>query len=65
VHDAALILSVREELAQALDQAQEFTASVDYADFDACVRELERRNAFRESEEARLVMQAARPTAKP
>lgn len=39
-----------------LAKAQAFTASVDYADFDACVRELERRNAFRESEEARLVM---------
>ena len=37
-------------------KAQAFTASVDYADFDACVRELERRNAFRESEEARLIM---------
>jgi hypothetical protein len=37
-------------------RAQDFTASVDYADFDACVRELEGRNAFRESEEARLIM---------
>lgn len=41
-----------------LAKAQEFTASVDYADFDACVRELERRNAFRESDEARLIMKA-------
>jgi hypothetical protein len=37
-------------------KAQEFTARVDYANFDACVLELERRNAFRESEEARLIM---------
>ncbi len=37
-------------------KGQEFTASIDYGDFDACVRELEGRNAFRESEEARLVM---------
>ena len=42
-------------------KAQEFTASVDYTDFDAGVRELERRNAFRESEEARLVMKAGTP----
>jgi hypothetical protein len=39
-----------------ITKAQEFTASVGYADFDACVRELESRNAFRESEEARLIM---------
>lgn len=39
-----------------LAKAQAFTAGVDYADFDACVRELERRNAFRESDEARLII---------
>lgn len=38
-----------------MSKAQAFTASIDYADFDACVRELERRNAFKESEEARLI----------
>lgn len=36
-------------------RAQEFTADVDYAEFDRCVHDLERRNAFRESEEARLI----------
>jgi hypothetical protein len=38
-------------------KAQKFTASVDYAEFAACVRDLEARNAFRESEEARLILQ--------
>jgi hypothetical protein len=38
-----------------MTRAQEFTAGVDYCEFDRCVRDLERRNAFRESEEARLV----------
>jgi Fic family protein len=45
-----------EPLIRVMAKAQAFTASVDYADFEACVRELERRNAFRESEEARLIM---------
>jgi hypothetical protein len=42
-------------------KAQVFTASVAYVDFDACVRELESRNAFRESEEARLIMRSNFP----
>jgi hypothetical protein len=41
-------------------KAQAFTASVAYGDFDACVRELEKRNAFRESAEARLILSAKR-----
>jgi hypothetical protein len=45
-----------EPFIRVMAKAQAFTASVDYADLDACVRELERRNAFRESEEARLIM---------
>ena len=45
-----------EPFIRVMAKAQEFTASVDYADFDACVRELDRRNAFRESEEARPAM---------
>lgn len=47
-----------EPFIRVMAKAQAFTASVDYANFDACVRELERRNAFRESEEARLIMAA-------
>ena len=46
-------------------RAQEFTASVDYADFDACVHDLESRNAFRESEEARLVVKGAAHAPRP
>jgi hypothetical protein len=38
--------------------AKEFTAILDYTNFDACGRESARRNAFSESEEARLVMKA-------
>lgn len=37
-----------------MGRAQEFTAGLNYEDFDACVRDLESRNAFRESGEARL-----------
>lgn len=47
--------ALTEPYLRVLAKAQSFTASVDYTDFDACVRELERRNAFRESAEARLV----------
>jgi fido (protein-threonine AMPylation protein) len=54
-----------EPFIRVMAKAQEFTANVNYADFDACVRELERRNAFRESEEARLVMKADLPSTKP
>lgn len=50
--------ALTEPFIRVMAKAQEFTASVDYADFDAGVRELERRNAFRESEEARLIMAA-------
>jgi hypothetical protein len=53
--------ALTEPFIRVMAKAQEFTASVDYADFDACVRELERRNAFRESEEARLIMKAGAP----
>jgi hypothetical protein len=53
--------ALTEPFFRVMSKAQEFTASVDFADFDACVRELGRRNAFRESEEARLVMNARRP----
>lgn len=38
-----------------MGKAQAFTANVDYKDLDVCVRELERRNAFRDSAEARLI----------
>jgi len=41
--------------------AQQFTAAVNFEDFDAAVRELERRNAFRESDEARLNASALSP----
>lgn len=51
--------ALAEPFMKVMTKAQAFTASVDYSDFDACVRELERRNAFRESEEARLVMAPA------
>jgi hypothetical protein len=45
-----------------MGKPQEFTAKVNCADFDAGVRELKRRNAFRKSKEARLIMAAdARP----
>lgn len=47
--------ALTEAFIRVMSRAQAFTANVDYADFDACVRELERRNAFRESEEARLI----------
>jgi hypothetical protein len=57
--------ALTEPFIRVMAKAQEFTASVDYADFDACVRELERRNAFRESEEGRLVMKADLPSPKP
>ena len=53
--------ALTEPFVRVMAKAQEFTASVDYTDFDAGVRELERRNAFRESEEARLVMKAGTP----
>lgn len=50
-------------------RAQEFTASVDYGDFAVCVRDLESRNAFRESNEARLISVprhgAGQPAGKP
>jgi hypothetical protein len=52
-----------------LGKAQEFTAAVNYEDFDAAVRDLESRNAFRESQEARLIASPGRtvdfPKAKP
>lgn len=48
--------ALTEPFLRVMVKAQAFTASVDFADFDACVRELERRNAFRESEEARLII---------
>jgi len=48
--------ALTEPFIRIMTKAQEFTASVDYGDFDAGVSELERRNAFRESEEARLIM---------
>jgi hypothetical protein len=57
--------ALTEPFIRVMAKAQEFTASLDYADFDACVRELERRNAFRESEEARLIMKAGLPFTKP
>lgn len=41
-------------------KAQEFTAGVDFEDFDRALRELERRNAFREPNEARLIAGALR-----
>lgn len=47
--------ALTEPYLRVLAKAQAFTASVDCTDFDACVRELERRNAFRESAEARLM----------
>lgn len=50
-----------EPYVRVLAKTQVFAASVDFEDFDACVRELERRNAFRESEEARLVMNPVPP----
>lgn len=53
--------ALAEPFIRVMAKAQAFTASVDYADFDACVRELERRNAFREPEEARLIMQSDVP----
>lgn len=50
-------------------KAQEFTAAVDYEEFEAAVRDLESRNAFRESREARLIASpsgaASSPKAKP
>ncbi|MEX2043792.1 MAG: Fic family protein, partial [Opitutus sp.] len=52
-----------------LGKSQEFTAAVNYEDFDAAVRDLESRNAFRESQEARLIASPGRtvdfPKAKP
>jgi len=48
--------ALTEPFIRVMSKAQAFTASIDYADFDACVRELERRNAFKESEEGRLIM---------
>lgn len=45
-----------------IGKAQEFTAAVRYEDFDSCVRDLEIRNAFRESEEARLIAGPGRPS---
>lgn len=55
--------ALTEPFIRVMAKAQAFTASVDYADFDACVRELERRNAFKESEEARLIVVSASPRA--
>jgi len=49
---------------QVVAKAQEFTAAVNYEEWDACVRDLERRNAFRESDEARLIASPTR-AAKP
>ncbi len=48
--------TLTEPFIRVMARAQAFTASVNYGDFDACVRELERRNAFREPDEARLIM---------
>ena len=42
-----------------MTRAQSFTASVDYSEFAACERDLTARNAFRESEEARLISNPA------
>lgn len=53
------INALTEPLIRVMAKAQAFTASVNYGDFDACVREMEQRNAFRESEEARLVVASA------
>lgn len=57
--------ALTEPFLRVMGKAQEFTASVNYADFDACVRELEGRNAFHESEEARLIMKAGPLRPKP
>jgi hypothetical protein len=48
--------AITEPYFRVMAKAQEFTARVDYADFAACVRNLEARNAFRESDEARLIL---------
>jgi prophage maintenance system killer protein len=48
--------AITEPYVRVLARAQEFTASVDYTDFAACTRDLEARNAFRESDEARLIL---------
>jgi Fic family protein len=48
--------AITEPYLRVLAKAQEFTASVDYTDFAACTRDLEARNAFRESDEARLIL---------
>jgi hypothetical protein len=48
--------AITEPYLRVLAKAQEFTASVDYADFAGCTRDLEARNAFRESDEARLIL---------
>jgi Fic family protein len=48
--------AITEPYFKVMTKAQQFTASVDYTDFAACVRDLEARNAFRESDEARLIL---------
>ena len=47
---------IREPYLKVLARAKEVTGSVDYTDFAACVRDLEARNAVRESEETRHIL---------
>ncbi len=53
-----------EPFLRVMAKAQEFTTSVDYADFDAGVHALERCNALRESAEARLMNEDRPPRRK-